>query len=102
MARDLAGRCAIVVGASSGIGAATAAALSGALSRACLEEEPGGYPFRHSVAIQAVNDSIPGPARRQLHRLVGEALDGQAGTSAAGVMHHFKQGGELDKWGHHA
>jgi tetratricopeptide (TPR) repeat protein len=72
--------------------------LSEAVVLGVVAEEPathGGYRFSHSLMREVLYDRLPIPARTQLHRRVGEAIEGVYGTGAgahvAELARHFAE-----------
>jgi tetratricopeptide (TPR) repeat protein len=72
--------------------------LSEAAALELVTEEPGTvgrYRFSHSLIREVLYERLPIPARLQLHRRVGEAIEGQHGTASgthvAELAHHFTQ-----------
>ena len=72
--------------------------LSEAAALGVVTEEPGGvgrYRFSHSLIREVLYERLPIPARLQLHRRVGEAIEDQHGTASgthvAELAHHFTQ-----------
>jgi tetratricopeptide (TPR) repeat protein len=72
--------------------------LSEAVAQGVVTEERGGvgrYRFSHSLIREVLYERLPIPARLQLHRRVGEAIEGQhstaSGTHVAELAHHFTQ-----------
>ena len=54
----------------------------------------GGYRFSHSLIREVLYDRLPIPARLQLHRLVGEAIEREYGSEpahAAELARHFAE-----------
>lgn len=67
------------------------------MGRALLRPDEGRYTFRHGLAQRAVYQSIPEPARRQLHRRAIRALAG--GDSApVDLARHCRAAGEVAEW----
>jgi DNA-binding CsgD family transcriptional regulator/tetratricopeptide (TPR) repeat protein len=78
------------------------------LGRALLRPDDGRYTIRQGLAQRAVYESIPEPARRQLHRRAIRALAGgdPAGGDPAGgdpappadLARHCRAAGEVTNW----
>ncbi|MBM2620315.1 AAA family ATPase [Actinoplanes sp. LDG1-06] len=66
-----------------------AAALEQCLSAGMLREAPGGVEFRHELARQAVEQSLPPHRRVALHRRALAAL-----TGATDLAHHTGEAGD--------
>jgi DNA-binding CsgD family transcriptional regulator/tetratricopeptide (TPR) repeat protein len=78
-----------------------AGGLSEALSVALLRElEDSRFGFRHTLACQAVYQTIPTPERRALHLRAAEALKQERATPRplAQLAYHFKLGGQAREW----
>ncbi len=56
------------------------------------------YGFRHTLAQQAVYRSIPGPARRALHRRAVRALDGVRPQPVVHLAYHAKESADTAEW----
>jgi DNA-binding SARP family transcriptional activator/class 3 adenylate cyclase len=72
-------------------------ALEGAAPARLVQEvpsKPGRFAFVHDLVRQTLYGRLSGPRRAQLHRRVGEALVGLAGSDAkpAVLAHHFVAG----------
>ena len=72
--------------------------LSEATALEVVTEEPGTvgrYRFSHSLIREVLYERLPIPARLQLHRRVGQAIEDQHGTASgthvAELAHHFTQ-----------
>ncbi len=73
-------------------------ALSEAVAVGIVAEDPGtvgGYRFSHSLIREVLYDRLPIPARSQLHRRVGEAIERVYGTGSeahvAELARHFAE-----------
>jgi tetratricopeptide (TPR) repeat protein len=73
-------------------------ALSEALAVGVVAEEPGtvgAYRFSHALIREVLYDRLPVPARLQLHRRVGEAIERRYGTGSgahvAELARHFAE-----------
>ncbi|KAF2776635.1 AAA family ATPase [Streptomyces sp. OM5714] len=74
-------------------------ALREALAAGVLHElGPDRYGFRHTLAQQAVYRSIPGPARRALHRRAVRALDGVRPQPVVHLAYHAKESADTAEW----
>lgn len=84
----------------SGLGADQArVALGQALNSMLLREvKVGRFQFRHVLAAQAVEDSIPGPERRRLHQAAAAALEKSAAAQPARLSRHFREAGDVAAW----
>jgi hypothetical protein len=78
--------------------------LSQALASGLLAEDARGLvAFRHALAARAIDETIPGPDRRNLHQRAGEALEElQAPPPAARLARHFREAGDTDRWSRYA
>lgn len=63
-----------------------------------VEEETGACGFRHALANQAVYDTIPRAARRQLHERAAQALERVEPRPAALLAHHYRAAGRREEW----
>lgn len=77
--------------AGSGIGEAL---LAGVL----FDHGDDQYGFRHTLAQQAVYNSLPGVERRRLHRRVMAALAPSGSPPLVQLAYHARQAGELAAW----
>jgi DNA-binding CsgD family transcriptional regulator len=78
-------------------------ALAEALSSALLVEVgEGRCGFRHALAQQAVEDAIPGPVRRRLHRRAARALEAEQPQPVAQLAHHYREAGATREFVRHA
>ena len=69
--------------------------------RAGVLAEPGDalYGFRQALAMQAVYEDIPTPARRRLHLRAARAIEDHSEPRAlAQIAHHFRQAGRVRQW----
>jgi DNA-binding CsgD family transcriptional regulator len=74
-------------------------ALVEALSSALLFEVSDGiYGFRHPLARQAVEDAVPPPLRRRLHRRAARALATERPQPLSRLAHHYRQAGDTKTW----
>jgi DNA-binding CsgD family transcriptional regulator len=78
------------------------AGLSAALASGLLTDDRGLVAFRHTLACQAVYESVPGPEARLLHARAGSALEKSSPPPAALLARHFRQAGDTDKWSQYA
>ncbi|MGW4897432.1 ATP-binding protein [Kitasatospora sp. NPDC004240] len=77
----------------------TRRALEEALGAAVLHElGPDSYGFAHALAVQAVHQAIPGPARTRAHRRALEVLQGVENPPLVRIAHHTKAVGDMDAW----
>jgi DNA-binding CsgD family transcriptional regulator/tetratricopeptide (TPR) repeat protein len=78
-------------------------AFSEALSSALLVEAgEGRCGFRHALAQQAVEDAIPGPVRRRLHRRAARALEAERPRPVARLARHYREAGATREFVRHA
>jgi len=81
--------------------AAAGEALSRLKEEGMFREVQGGLEFRNELIRAQAYYAIVGPARQQLHRRVGEALEGGAeelgGSGNLEVAWHFLRGGAPDR-----
>ncbi|NDL59851.1 helix-turn-helix transcriptional regulator [Phytoactinopolyspora mesophila] len=78
-------------------------ALTAALKSGLLREaEPATFLCRHVLASRAVEEAVPAPERRRLHRRAAEALLGQEPLPVARLSRHFRQAGDIAGWSRHA
>jgi predicted ATPase len=73
-------------------------AVSEATAQGVVAEEPGavgGYRFSHALIREVLYDRLPIPARMQLHRRVGQAIEHLYGTDSAAhvaeLSRHFAE-----------
>ncbi|MFG6195972.1 ATP-binding protein [Nonomuraea sp. JJY05] len=66
-----------------------------------LEHKDGQYGFRHTLAQQAVYDTIPGPERRQIHHRAMTALSGLDLPPLVQLAHHARRAGDYAAWQRH-
>ncbi|MBP2474473.1 DNA-binding CsgD family transcriptional regulator/tetratricopeptide (TPR) repeat protein [Crossiella equi] len=79
-----------------------ATALVQALAATVLHELPGRrYGFRHSLAREAVYDTITGPERRQLHARAAAELAGAEPTPWMQLARHSRESGQRADWLRH-
>jgi tetratricopeptide (TPR) repeat protein len=75
------------------LGALSEAAALGVVAE--VEDGAGMYRFSHSLMREVLYDRLPIPARTQLHRLVGEAIERQYGIESdahsAELARHFAE-----------
>ncbi|MCK2243995.1 MULTISPECIES: AAA family ATPase [unclassified Crossiella] len=90
---------ATVAGMTTGeVGAALVQALAGVV----LHELPGRrYGFRHSLAQEAVYDTIPGPDRRLLHARAATELATAEPTPWVQLARHSREAGDRAGWRRH-
>ncbi|MEY9949874.1 AAA family ATPase [Kitasatospora sp. GAS1066B] len=75
------------------------AALMEVLGAAVLRESrPMRYGFRHTLAQQAVYQTIPGPQRRRLHERAIAALRTVGNPPLVQIAHHFRALGDREGW----
>jgi DNA-binding SARP family transcriptional activator len=73
------------------------------VERQLLDEQDGGYRFRHELLRDAVYDHLSHGRRRLLHRRAGEALEGRRhggrgpAERAVELARHFGEAGVADK-----
>lgn len=84
----------------------TGAALTKALAGSVLHELTGQqgnsrYGFRHSLAQEAVYDTIPGPDRRRLHARAAAALATAEPRPWVQLARHSKEAGDRAGWRRH-
>lgn len=77
------------------VGQALTEALSSAL---LLEVDQSRYGFRHVLARQAVEEAIPAPLRRGLHRRAASALARVRPEPLARLAHHCRAAGKIRAW----
>jgi len=81
--------------------AAAGEALSRLKEEGILREVHGGLEFRNELIRAQAYYAVAGPARRHLHRGVGEVLEGRrdevAGSANLEVAWHFLRGGAPDR-----
>ncbi|WP_340558563.1 ATP-binding protein [Streptomyces sp. GSL17-111] len=89
-----------LIAAVAGAGPAEAGtALRDALGAGVLHElGPDRYGFRHTLAQQAVYHSVPGPARRALHRRAVRALESAEPRPLVQLAYHARESGQPDLW----
>jgi len=74
-------------------------ALMEVLGAAVLRENrPMQYGFRHTLAQQAVYQTIPGPQRRRLHERAIAALRALDSPPLVQIAHHFRALGDREGW----
>jgi DNA-binding CsgD family transcriptional regulator/tetratricopeptide (TPR) repeat protein len=73
-----------------------AAALADAESRGILQVHPDGVGFRHELARQAVELSLPVLRRRALHQDVLTVLRASARPDLARLVHHASRAGDTE------
>ncbi|WP_165974297.1 helix-turn-helix transcriptional regulator [Nonomuraea deserti] len=77
--------------------------VAGALAAGLLREnERGAFGYRHVLAAKAVEDAIPAPMRRHLHRRAGEALSAAEHPPVVRLSRHFREANDVDAWCHYA
>lgn len=67
-------------------------------ARLLVEAAPGRYELRHTLARQAVEESIPVPRRRWLHLRGARALENTDQPPLAPLARHYREGGEVADW----
>lgn len=86
-----------------GVADATNDGLSEALSAAVLfEVAPQLYSLRHTLAIQAVAQGIPRPARRRLHLRAAELFATQEPLPVGLLAQHYREAGAVAEWARYA
>ncbi|MEV1170597.1 AAA family ATPase [Nonomuraea sp. NPDC049784] len=76
--------------------------LGQALEAGVLLEHPDGqYGFRHTLAQQAVYDTIPGPERRLIHQRAMAALAVLDPPPLVQLAHHARRAGDFAAWQRH-
>ncbi|MFI7633753.1 ATP-binding protein [Nonomuraea sp. NPDC049400] len=76
--------------------------LGQALEAGVLLEQPDGqYGFRHTLAQQAVYDTIPGPERRLIHQRAMAALAALDPPPLVQLAHHARRAGDFAAWQRH-
>ncbi|GAA3254354.1 ATP-binding protein [Nonomuraea helvata] len=82
--------------------AASDMGLGQALEAGVLLEHPDGqYGFRHTLARQAVYDTIPGPERRLIHQRAMAALSTLDPPPLVQLAHHARRAGDFAAWQRH-
>ncbi|MFC4011955.1 ATP-binding protein [Nonomuraea purpurea] len=66
-----------------------------------LEHGDGLYGFRHTLAQQAVYDTIPGPDRRLAHQRAMAALARLDPPPLVQLAHHAHRAGDFESWQRH-
>ncbi|WP_343949824.1 ATP-binding protein, partial [Nonomuraea longicatena] len=78
--------------------AGTARGLVEALQVGVLHEYPGGYGFRHTLAQEAVYDTVPGPERRLAHERAVAALAALDPPPLVQLTFHARRSGDDTAW----
>ncbi len=74
-------------------------ALAQALNSVLMHEvKAGRFQFRHILASQAVEDSIPVSERRRLHQRAGKALQESTSPQPARLRRHFREANDVAAW----
>ena len=69
------------------------------VERALLAPDGGDrYRFRHGLAMTVVRESVPEPARRQLHRRAVRVLRRVDPPPMAQLAHHSRAAGQVTEW----
>ncbi|WP_158602826.1 helix-turn-helix transcriptional regulator [Jiangella rhizosphaerae] len=74
------------------------AGLSDAITSGLLVDDAGTIGFRHTLAVQAVYDAIPGPHRRELHNRAASALQSSGAQATGRLAFHLHWAGRLAEW----
>lgn len=70
--------------------------VSNAVEGGVLDYERGHVGYRHELARRAVEDAIPAPERRSLHRRLGAVLE-ELGADASRIVHHAGIAEDVDR-----
>lgn len=73
-------------------------AIDSLLARGFVQEseQPGAFAFAHDLVRDIVYGALTGPRRAYLHRRLAETLQALQPDNAAGIAHHFAEGGDGD------